>query len=554
MSIATELQNYNTYLTNAWNKAEDKGATIPQNKNLQNLTSAIDSIQGGTVIPPEAGTLTSLTLVSDPNKTTYYVGDTIDLEGLQINGNYSNGFTYDVTQNCDYIVNTPLTYSDTYVQASLDSVTLNIPITVLGNPIPAPVSTKALYHFNNTLQNETGGFEFVPQATTTTNYVVGRFGNALFSQAKYQCNEINYNWNTTFLTNNYTMSCWLKLDSSITTIPTKATFFVNAWLCYVGSGTTKWLDSINSGENISLNSNFCTQASNIYHKGFSDITLDITKWNHLAIVFNSGTYKIFINGILITEGTLKTQTGSSTITFSTSNSSNTDYDEFLFCEEALYSIDFDVPIGEYYLYEMQPSENATLDTIQNLNVGLNTKTLNEYVTQITNASFNASNSCASMFKDFTKLVNVNYFNTSGCLDFSSMFENCVELRYTKRYYVGSATNLSKMYKNSGLVKCPSFNTTNCQNYSEMFSGCHNLTDVTLLYTMTNGTNVTNMFYDCPLLTSDSLNTILGLLAGMSNYTGTKTLAEIGLSQTQATTCTTLSNYVSLLSNGWTTGY
>lgn len=44
MSIATELSNYQTFLTNAYNKCEDKGATIPQNKNLQNLTACIDSI------------------------------------------------------------------------------------------------------------------------------------------------------------------------------------------------------------------------------------------------------------------------------------------------------------------------------------------------------------------------------------------------------------------------------------------------------------------------------------------------------------------------------
>lgn len=44
MSIATELQNYETYLENAYDKAEEKGATMPQNKNLQNLTACIDSI------------------------------------------------------------------------------------------------------------------------------------------------------------------------------------------------------------------------------------------------------------------------------------------------------------------------------------------------------------------------------------------------------------------------------------------------------------------------------------------------------------------------------
>lgn len=50
MSIATELENYATYLGNAYNKCSDKGATIPTNKNLQNLTNCIDSIPaGGTV-------------------------------------------------------------------------------------------------------------------------------------------------------------------------------------------------------------------------------------------------------------------------------------------------------------------------------------------------------------------------------------------------------------------------------------------------------------------------------------------------------------------------
>lgn len=44
MSIATELSNYQTFLTDAYNKCEDKGATMPQNKNLQNLTTCIDSI------------------------------------------------------------------------------------------------------------------------------------------------------------------------------------------------------------------------------------------------------------------------------------------------------------------------------------------------------------------------------------------------------------------------------------------------------------------------------------------------------------------------------
>lgn len=47
MSIASELQNYATYLEDAYDKCQDKGATIPQNRNLQNLTNCIDTISGG---------------------------------------------------------------------------------------------------------------------------------------------------------------------------------------------------------------------------------------------------------------------------------------------------------------------------------------------------------------------------------------------------------------------------------------------------------------------------------------------------------------------------
>jgi hypothetical protein len=44
MSINSELTNYTTYLTNAYNKCSSKGATIPASKNLKNLTSCIESI------------------------------------------------------------------------------------------------------------------------------------------------------------------------------------------------------------------------------------------------------------------------------------------------------------------------------------------------------------------------------------------------------------------------------------------------------------------------------------------------------------------------------
>ena len=69
------------------------------------------------------------------------------------------------------------------------------------------------------------------------------------------------------------------------------------------------------------------------------------------------------------------------------------------------------------------------------------------------------------------------------------------------------------------------------------------------------TDMSNTFKNCTSLTNDFLNTILGQLNKLgSNYTGTKTLKYIGLSETQATTCTTLSNWSTAEAAGWTTGY
>lgn len=63
-----------------------------------------------------------------------------------------------------------------------------------------------------------------------------------------------------------------------------------------------------------------------------------------------------------------------------------------------------------------------------------------------------------------------------------------------------------------------------------------------------------MFKNCTSLSNDSLNNILAMLTNATAYTGTKTLKYIGLSETQATTCTTLSNWTACETAGWTTGY
>lgn len=47
MSIATTIQSIKDNLENAYDELLDKGATIPANKNIENLADAIASIQSG---------------------------------------------------------------------------------------------------------------------------------------------------------------------------------------------------------------------------------------------------------------------------------------------------------------------------------------------------------------------------------------------------------------------------------------------------------------------------------------------------------------------------
>ena len=107
---------------------------------------------------------------------------------------------------------------------------------------------------------------------------------------------------------------------------------------------------------------------------------------------------------------------------------------------------------------------------------------------------------------------------------------------------------------AGCIKqIPQLDTSAVNSMSNMFNNCTALTTIPLLNT-SNVTSMSFMFNGCAALTNDSLNNILAMLTNATSYTGTKTLKYIGLSETQATTCTTLSNWSACEAAGWTTGY
>lgn len=119
---------------------------------------------------------------------------------------------------------------------------------------------------------------------------------------------------------------------------------------------------------------------------------------------------------------------------------------------------------------------------------------------------------------------------------------------------GSVTSLNYAFaKCSLLTKIPIFDTSKITTMTHIFDSCSKLEEVPIFNT-SKLTTMQDAFKSCGYLTNDSLNNIMQMCINATSYTGTKTLANIGLTSTQATTCQGLSNYQDFINAGWTTGY
>lgn len=133
------------------------------------------------------------------------------------------------------------------------------------------------------------------------------------------------------------------------------------------------------------------------------------------------------------------------------------------------------------------------------------------------------------------LTSISFAANSGvaCNNFEQVFYNC-----------------------TSLTSAPALVTSSGRKFARMFYGCTSLTDVPVYDLSVNynwSGRFTNMFANCPSLSNQSLNNIMASLLTIVNGV-TKTLKYVGLSQDQATTCTTLSNWAACQAAGWTTGY
>ena len=144
--------------------------------------------------------------------------------------------------------------------------------------------------------------------------------------------------------------------------------------------------------------------------------------------------------------------------------------------------------------------------------------------------------------------------TINIQNLSYMFYKCYYLTTAPLLDTSNVTNTRNMFQSClALTSIPQYDLSKSTSVIQMFWDCSKLENVPV-FTLTAMQYCAEWFKSCSKLTNESLNNIMASLLTATSYTGTKTLAYIGLTSTQATTCTGLSNWSALQSAGWTTGY
>lgn len=154
----------------------------------------------------------------------------------------------------------------------------------------------------------------------------------------------------------------------------------------------------------------------------------------------------------------------------------------------------------------------------------------------------------------TKLKYMPMVDTSNATNMMGFLSGCYNLSTVPLLNTNKVTIITSMFSSCNSLKTvPQFDTSNVKNFNNTFSGCTGLVDVPIL-NLSKATSLKNMFSSCLYLSNGALNNIMQMCIGATSYASTKTLKQIGLTSSQATTCQSLSNYQAFLNAGWTTGY
>lgn len=180
-----------------------------------------------------------------------------------------------------------------------------------------------------------------------------------------------------------------------------------------------------------------------------------------------------------------------------------------------------------------------------------------YFTSLQSMPLVDTSSCTNFgnfFYGCSALTSVADLDTSNGELFSSMFYQCYNLQEVPNIDTSKGTNFFGMFQYCrSLTSMRQLDFSKATNMERCFLNCYSIVDMPVL-NLSSCTNMSSTFSQCSRLSDVSLNNVLESLLSATSYTGTKTLKQIGFNSTQATTCTTLSNWQVLADAGWVTGY
>jgi hypothetical protein len=146
-----------------------------------------------------------------------------------------------------------------------------------------------------------------------------------------------------------------------------------------------------------------------------------------------------------------------------------------------------------------------------LTVGGTTPVVHRMLEQYEFVGSSSLATAASKFASCSKLGNlIGTSWTSGCTDFTSMFNGCSSLQTVPLLNTAAGITFTQMFSScSSLQTVPLFNTAAGTTFTQMFSSCWSLQTVPLFNTAA-GTTFTSMFLSCQSLqTVPLLNTAAG---------------------------------------------
>jgi len=167
------------------------------------------------------------------------------------------------------------------------------------------------------------------------------------------------------------------------------------------------------------------------------------------------------------------------------------------------------------------------------------------------------NSIGYVFNDCSSLEVMPIMNIAPNCSASYAFQNCYNLVDISNWANISPNNTTYTFRNCyNITSYPICNHDYDDRCYGMFYGCRSLVDVPFFNTaLIYGDGMKDMFFGCQSLSDESLNNILAMCVNAVKISSSnRTLKYIGLTQEQATRCTTLSNYATFTAAGLTTGY